>query len=213
MPENFSMESLGVPVGGVSDPAFWNSRYLKRDTPWDKGRAHPALEAWFLNERPTSGSALVPGCGSGEDARFAARFLEKVVGLDFAENAVELARNHPANPPNLVFHQGDFFRPSLVHRESFDYILEHTCFCAIAPERRITYIKTASSYLRPRGFLIGIFFLEPENDGEGPPFGISKEDLRQTVETEFTIEHERIPEQTFAEREGRELLVILRKKV
>ena len=48
----------------------WNERYRQGDTPWDKGRASPALLAW-LNQNPgiMTGTVLIPGCGTGHDVR------------------------------------------------------------------------------------------------------------------------------------------------
>ena len=46
---------------------------------------------------------------------------------------------------------------------SFDVLFEHTCLCAIPPERRADYARAAATALRDGGLLLAVFFTKPEN--------------------------------------------------
>ena len=47
----------------------WEELYQQRDTPWEKGRPHPALVDFLAGHGPLAGHICVPGCGSGNDVR------------------------------------------------------------------------------------------------------------------------------------------------
>jgi len=45
----------------------WNELCRRRETPWEKGRPHPALVDFLQQNGPLVGEIFVPGCGSGYD--------------------------------------------------------------------------------------------------------------------------------------------------
>ena len=70
----------------------WDERYRQGDTPWDKGRASPALIAWLQENRGLMrGSVLVPGCGTGHDVRAIASAEPKSfpLGIDISKTAIQ----------------------------------------------------------------------------------------------------------------------------
>lgn len=182
----------------------WNLRYEEGDTPWDKGGAHPALADMF-SRRPLSGRVLVPGCGTGHDVRELARHGLSVTGLDVAPLAIARAQKYD-KVADEAYELGDFFAFGLGTGACFDGLFEHTCFCAIDPQRRPDYVRAASSVLKPGGRLLAVFFTDPDNDGEGPPFGCDKDELDSLFGKQFRLLEERWEFPTFAERRGRELL-------
>src|SRR5262245_27990152 len=113
------------------EQADWENRYQINDTPWEKGEGAPGL-ADFLDRHPllTKGQVAVPGCGTGHDARTWARAGFEVCGVDFAQSAIRLSeeRTRAANL-KIRFERLDFLAadPPGV----FDWLFEHTLFCAI----------------------------------------------------------------------------------
>ncbi|MEX1045454.1 MAG: methyltransferase [Chthoniobacterales bacterium] len=182
----------------------WNQRYEAGDTPWDKGEAHPVLRD-MLTHGALSGHILVPGCGTGYDVRELAGRGLSVTGLDVAPLALAAARSHE-RVGGETYQLVDFFAPPPEMREAFDGVFEHTCFCAIDPRRRTEYVEAVAAVLPPGGRLLAVFFVNPDNDGEGPPFGCTPEELDGLFGGRFRLleEHWEIP--TYPEREGRELL-------
>ena len=67
---------------------------------------------------------------------------------------------------------GDLFNPPPGFHGAFDWIIEHTCFCAIDPAMRPRYVQAAAALLKPGGRLFAIFYLDPAA-GRQPPFGVT----------------------------------------
>ena len=193
-------------------PTDWEERYRTGETPWDKGAAHPALMA-FLKSQPVHGRVLVPGCGLGHDVRALAATADEVIGLDIAPAAVRAAKAQPAIGGERYV-QGDLFALPKAMRGSFDWVFEHTCFCAIDPSLRADYVTAVAGALKPGGHLLAVFYLDPGLDpGEsGPPFGTSKAELDALFGARFSLVKEWQPSATYAGREGRELCRLLSDK-
>lgn len=195
----------------------WQHHYETGDTPWDRGGPAPALLQWLESHR-LDGRVLVPGCGHGHDlTALAGSGAEEVIGLDIAPGAVKAAGARTAALPQVSVIQGDFFEYARgAGRSLFDWVFEHTCFCAIDPERREDYVEAVSAALRTGGHLLAIFYLNPWDAGEdqtkGPPFGATAEELDHRFGAQFTLFDSYTPTVSYAGREGRELLRLLRRK-
>ncbi len=192
----------------------WQRRYEQNDTPWDKGVPAPALVR-YLKDHAVSGRVLVPGCGRGHDARALAQQPDStVVGLDLSPLALAEARQLATQAgigASLSFVPGDLFQLEPEMENSFDWLFEHTCFCAIEPRLRPDYALTASWLLRPAGKIFAIFYLDPGVEA-GPPFGVTREELALLFEPHFRLIEQWVPEEAFPGREGRELVQILEKR-
>jgi SAM-dependent methyltransferase len=192
----------------------WERRYREKDTPWDKGQPAPALVN-FLREGRISGRVLVPGCGHGHDVQALGAHEDIAgVGLDLSETAIVRAKTRMLQDDrtaNISFIAGDFFHLPAKLRRSFDWLVEHTCFCAIDPASRPDYVQAAATALRTGGRIFGIFFLTPDVES-GPPFAVSREELSELFDPHFSLLEEWTPRESFPGREGRELIRVLLKK-
>lgn len=203
------MASRSEHAGAAVD---WQSRYLAGDTPWDKGAPHPALLD-FLEKTPLAGRVLVPGCGAGHDVRaIASAGAAEVVGLDIAPAALQAARAFPKRGGE-GYVLGDFLEGDAKPLGAFDAIFEHTCFCAIPPCRRPDYAAAAAGALKPQGLLVGVFFLDPDNpDPASPPFRSELDEILSAFSAAFEFVRSAGDLPTYPGREGREALVIFRKR-
>lgn len=191
----------------------WENCYRQGETPWDKSAAAPELSL-LLGAGLLKGRVLVPGCGLGHDARaIAAAGMGDVVGLDLAPSAVLQARAL-GNMNGLRFEEGNLFSLPTSWLGTFDWVWEHTCFCAIAPSERQRYVDSVYGALRPDGQLLGTFFMNPSMDPgeEGPPFGVTEEELDRLFGKRFSLESQWPPRACFPGREGRELMRKLRRQ-
>ncbi len=190
----------------------WDDAYQRRETPWEKGRPHPALADYLAEHGPLAGEIFVPGCGSGHDVRALSTPENHVVGIDLAPSAIAKAQTHP-KVGNEEFQLADLFALPAKWIARFDIVFEHTCFCAIDPTRRGDYVSAIASVLKPGGQLIAIFFLNPDLDEghEGPPFPSDVAELDRLFGACFTVEREWVPEQTHAGREGREMFRLMKR--
>jgi SAM-dependent methyltransferase len=190
----------------------WEAHYQRGETPWDKGAPSPGLVD-FLARHPVRGRVLVPGCGFGHDVRALAATAQEVVGLDLAPSAVSGAEALPkVGGERYVL--GDFLNPVPGEMRGFDWVWEHTCFCAISPSQRPTYVRAVASALRPGGEFLAVFYLDPGNSSpeEGPPFEVSKEELDALFKTDFELVDEWLPLRAYPGREGREWMRRMRRR-
>lgn len=200
------------------NPTDWEQHYQDHDTPWDKGQPAPGLVAFLQERQALTGRILVPGCGLGHDVRAlsaAGGEQAEVIGLDLSPSAMAQA-NEFAKAGREGFVAGDYFSLTKNLRSSFDWIWEHTCFCAIDPDRRMDYVQASADALKPGGQLLAVFYLNPYDEnhlaGEGPPHGCSLDELKNLFAPHFTILEHWQPSAAYPGREGRELMMILQKK-
>jgi len=171
----------------TTDSSYWEQRYQEKTTRWDLGQAAPAFVS-LLNsqETLTPGRTAVLGCGRGYDALLFAEHGFEVVGFDFAPSAIAEATSlAQAAGSTAKFLQRDIFDLAMEFPQDFDYVVEHTCFCAIPLERRPEYVQLVRSLLRPKGELIALFFTH--NRPGGPPFGSTPAEIVQYFEADFEI--------------------------
>lgn len=151
----------------------WEAHYQRNETPWDKGEPSPGLVDWLAaHPKVARGTVLVPGCGLGHDVRAWAAAGFTATGLDIAPSAVARAKL-AVLPAQTDFRLGDFLADEPFTQ--FDWLFEHTCFCAIPPARRDDYVSAVLRWLRPGGHYLAVNYFIP--DKEGPPFGVDREEI------------------------------------
>lgn len=197
----------------------WEQCYHSGITPWDKGTPAPPLVEW-LETRPNSirGPLLVPGCGLGHDIHPLLSLSEAapIVGLDIAPEAIRRARRQFSDP-RVRFEIDDLFALPERHMDAYDWVWEHTCFCAIDPSRRDDYVSAAHRALRPGGQLLAVFYVDPYDDehrpGEGPPHGVTIEELEERFvgSGAFRRLESYVPGRSYQGREGLERMMRLEK--
>jgi SAM-dependent methyltransferase len=184
-----------------SDAAFWEHLYRDEEASWELGRAAPPLAMYFAGHRPEGARVLVVGCGRGHEARMLAERGASVVAIDISTRAIAAARAATPDGASVEFRVHDLFVPLA---ERFDLVVEHTCFCAIDPERRDEYVDRTADALVPGGRLVGLFYVH-EKPG-GPPHTTDEKELRARFGRRFVIESLEDAEGSALAREGQELL-------
>ena len=179
----------------------WEARYQTGDMPWEKGAPSPGLVD-FLAAHPelTGETVCVPGCGTGHDVREWARAGFHVYGYDLAPSAIRLAvERTQAAGLQAEFRLVDFLRdePPFL----FDWIFEHTLFCAIDPGDRELYVKAVLRWLKPGGQYLAVNYLIPDTDG--PPFGTTREEMLERFSPRFDLQLEWVP-RSYPNRTGLE---------
>ena len=154
---------------------------------------------------------IVLGAGRGHDAREFARNGFQVTAVDFASQAVrEMQRLASPEAPVEVLQHDIFALPETLNN-SFDYVLEYTCFCAIDPERRAEYADLVTRLLKPNGIYIDLAFPLDGRKG-GPPFAVSAvEVLDLFQERGFKLLSREVPADSISPRRGAEELLIFQK--
>jgi len=183
---------------------YWESRYQSHDMPWEKGAPSPGLVD-FLAAHPglARGTVCVPGCGTGHDVRAWAGSGFRAVGCDIAPSAIRLATEATrAAHLSAEYELADFLRadPPVL----FDWIFEHTLFCAIQPNERDDYVRAVLRWLKPGGQYLAVNYLIPDRDG--PPFGTTRAELWRRFSPHFHLLKEWVP-RSYPNRTGLELML------
>ncbi len=188
---------------------YWEDRYQAKDMPWEKGEPSPGLVD-FLAAHPElrRGTVCVPGCGTGHDARAWARARFDASGFDIAPSAVQLAKEWTA----AAGLQARFACEDFLQSEPpflFDWVFEHTLFCAIDPRDRNVYVQAVLRWLKPEGNYLAVNYLIPGEDG--PPFGTTRDELMKRFSPHFDLLSESVP-RSYPNRTGLELLLWWKRK-
>jgi cyclopropane fatty-acyl-phospholipid synthase-like methyltransferase len=190
-------------------PTDWEDRYQTGDMPWEKGEASPGLVD-FLASRTNlpRGTVLVPGCGTGHDVWEWAKAGFAATGCDLAPSAIRLA-SEKTRAAGLAaeFLLGDFLNDTPAR--PFDWVFEHTLFCAIDPGRREDYAAAARRWLKPGGDYLAVNYLIPDEDG--PPFGTTRAELWARFSPHFELLEEWVP-RSYPNRTNLELMMWWRRK-
>ncbi len=180
---------------------YWEGRYQTSDMPWEKGEASPGLID-FLSAHPDlpREAVCVPGCGTGHDVRAWARAGFEAYGFDIAPSAIRLAAEKTAAEKlTAQFRLVDFLRDP--PDRQFDWIFEHTLFCAIQPVERDLYVQAVLRWLKPGGHYLAVNYLIPDEDG--PPFGTTRQELVERFSPHFRLREDWVP-RSYPNRTGLE---------
>ena len=159
--------------------------------PWEKGAASPGLADFLASHKALpNGKVCVPGCGTGHDVRAWARAGFEVFGFDIAPSAIELAVAATRQEGlKATFQLADFLSDPTPFQ--FDWLFEHTLFCAINPQQRPHYVQAVLRWLKPGAAYLAVNYLIPDTDG--PPFGTTRDELWSLFSPHFELLEEWVP--------------------
>ena len=181
---------------------YWESRYQAADMPWEKGASSPGLVD-FLAAHPEleKGTVCIPGCGSGNDVREFAKAGFDAFGFDLAPSGIRLAEEKTkAAGLTAKFQSADFLHDE--PPQKFDWLFEHTLFCAIKPEERDDYVRAVRRWLKPGGNYLAVNYFIIEDDN-GPPWRTCREEQLERFSPHFELLADWVP-RSYPNREGRE---------
>lgn len=162
-----------------NSPAFWDERFEKQFTPWDRGGVPDALRD-FVARQPAPLRTLIPGCGSAYELAFLSEAGWDATAIDFSPAAVAAAKAAVGQWGERVA-EADFFawQPA----QPLQMIYERAFLCALP---RAMWPRVAGRWaelLAPGALLAGFFFFD--DAAKGPPFGISPQQLDALMAPHF----------------------------
>ena len=197
----------------VNSPDKWDANYEQGTDGWDLGRPTPVFQRLLRSQRLSPGRMIVLGAGRGYDAREFARRGFQVTAVDFSSEAVrEMQRlASPEAPVEILQH--DIFTLPAALNNSFDYLLEYTCFCAIDPGRRAEYADLVTRLLQPGGMYIDLAFPLDGRKG-GPPFAVSAAEVLDLFRGRgFKLLSREKPVDSISSRRNAEELLVFQKEI
>ena len=199
---------------------FWEQRYLAKDMPWEKGASSPGLVD-FLVAHPDlkRETVCIPGCGTGHDVREFANAGFAAFGFDLAPSAIQIATENPgapascrqvgadlkpagkmpALPGGAKFQLADFLHDE--PPQKFDWLFEHTLFCAIQPRERDDYVRAVLRWLKPGGNYLAVNYFDCGPDG--PPWPTTRAEQLERFSPHFDLLADWTP-RSYPNREGKE---------
>jgi methyl halide transferase len=195
----------------VNSARKWEADYARHTDGWDLGGPTPIFKRLILSGQLTPVRMIVLGAGRGHDAREFARHGFQVTAVDFASQAVEeMHRLADPNAPVEILQHDIFTLPESLNN-SFDYVLEYTCFCAIDPKRRAEYADLVTRLLKPQGIYIDLAFPLDGRKG-GPPFAVSVAEVMDLFQARgFNLISHETTVDSISPRRGAEELLIFQK--
>ncbi len=188
---------------------YWEARYQAADMPWEKGAPSPGLVDFLAaNPKLKRGTVCVPGCGSGHDVRAFAQAGFDAFGFDVAPSAITSAEaKTKAVGLTATFALTDFLRDE--PPKKYDWLFEHTLFCAIQPSERDEYVRAVLRWLKPGGQYLAVnYFL---TDPDGPPFPTTRAEQVERFSPHFELLSDWTP-RSYPNRTGLERMFHWRRK-
>jgi SAM-dependent methyltransferase len=138
--------------------------------------------AKLTNLQGNSRSALVVGCGLGDDARFLEDLGFNVTAFDISETAINWAKKLHADT-EIEFYAADLFDSPKEWNNAFDFVLEIYTIQPLPLEIRPSVIDEIAKFVKIGGKLLVV--TRGRDDDEEPlelPWALSKHDLSRFIE-------------------------------
>lgn len=149
--------------------------------PWADEKPNRWLVEWLERERPAAkgSTAVVVGCGLGDDAEELARRGFEVTAFDISETAIAWARRRFPESP-VEYRNADLFALPALLEGAFDFVFEAYTLQPLPEAVRGTAIAAVGSLPAPGGSVLIV--TRGRADGEEisgpPPWPLSHEELR-----------------------------------
>lgn len=149
--------------------------------PWADMEPNRFFRAWAEKTglKGAGRSALVVGCGLGDDARYLYDLGFKVTAFDISPTAIEWARKLHADT-DIQFEAADLFEPFRGWFGAFEFVLEIYTIQPLPLEMRSSVIDAIAAFVTPAGRLVVV--CRGRRDDEEPeqlPWPLSRADLAQ----------------------------------
>jgi len=147
--------------------------------PWADLKANPNLTAWLDRDllQPLDKTALVIGCGLGDDAEELAKRGFETTAFDISQTAISWCqRRFPSS--SVSYLEANLFQAPEAWQNGFDFVLESYTLQVLPPEIRHTAIRHIASFVAQNGTLLIIARGRDTNDPKGSmPWPLTKTEM------------------------------------
>ena len=173
---------------GWFEPLYAEAQGNTAQVPWAKNQAHPYLQQWLETYPPeTEGkTALVVGCGLGDDAEILDSIGYRVTAFDISPTAIAWCQQR--FPESSVNYQvGDLFNLDPNWQHKFDFVFECRNIQALPLDVRSQVISAIAPLVANNGTLLVITRYRDNNTiPDGPPWALSDAELSRFTELGLT---------------------------
>lgn len=179
------IQQLATEALAEGNPTGWfESLYAQcepEQIPWALMTVNPYLGDWLETVQPQGANrtALVVGCGLGDDAEALQARGFQVSAFDISASAISQCRQR--FPDSGVDYQvADLFALDSAMQQAFDLVVESRTIQALPLDLRSQAIRAIAALVAPSGTLIIItYFRDREDAPDGPPWPLSDSELAQ----------------------------------
>jgi hypothetical protein len=186
-------------------PAFWDERFERQFTPWDRGGVPQDLRD-FAAASAAPLTTLIPGCGAAYELAFLADAGWDATAIDFSPAAVAAAKAAVGPWGGRVL-EADFF--NYTPPRPLQLIYERAFLCAMPRAMWPQVAARWAELLAPGALLAGYFFFD--NVAKGPPFGAARMELDALLQPCFDCVDDRPVGDSIAVFEGKERWIVWRR--
>jgi SAM-dependent methyltransferase len=187
------VKKLAQQAIAASQPTAWFDQVYAQaqgdatKIPWAKLTPHPYLQDWLNNHNYLSDkdSALVIGCGLGDDAEALAERGFHVTAFDISPDAITWCQQRfPDSRVNYVV--ADLLTPPSQWLQAFDLVIESRTIQSLPLNIRTNVINSVAALVADGGTLLVItgFRVDPA-EPDGPPWHLLDAELAQFLELGF----------------------------
>ena len=186
------------PAPAVADPSAWAAHYDEiyraaggnsAAIRWADGRPNATLLSWLTVEAPClvrpGASAVVVGCGLGDDARELADRGYDVTAFDVSPTAIAWARRRHAEIAERFTTADLLSLPSSLLRRA-DLVVEIYTIQSLHPDLRARAAQAIAALARPRGTIVVICRGRDEGEpfDDNPPYPLTPSELTGLFEAQ-----------------------------
>jgi 2-polyprenyl-3-methyl-5-hydroxy-6-metoxy-1,4-benzoquinol methylase len=162
------------------EPLYADSNKNGEGVPWANMETHPSFSHWLSQNQLTGNkkSALVVGCGMGDDAIELENLGFQVTAFDVSKTAIIFCvERFPQTTVNFV--QADLLKTQAQWYRQFDFVLEIYTVQALPPKYEKKLIQSISSFLAPNGQLLVVAEVSKEERifENGPPWVLTPQHI------------------------------------
>jgi SAM-dependent methyltransferase len=158
--------------------------------PWADLAPNPNLVDWVMPQNliTTRKTALIVGCGYGDDAEYLAESGFQVVGFDISPTAISECQQRFPNS-QVSYQVADLLNPPNTWIQKFDFVLESYTLQALPSHLRPAAIANIASFVAPSGHILIITRGREPIDPLGEmPYPLTKGELEAFEKLGFKIQ-------------------------
>ena len=153
------------------DDLYKNNKETQENIPWARQAVNPLLQTYLDDNIIHKGTALVIGCGLGDDAMALAEAGYDVTAIDVSQTALDLAQTRFPNT-SIDFKKQDIFE----YEETFDFVFEAFTVQSLPEEFREKMVQAVASTVDKGGRLLLVGH-KREEMFDGPPWPLTQEEV------------------------------------
>jgi SAM-dependent methyltransferase len=166
---------------GWFEELYANAGGNENTIPWARSSVNPNLADWIEKNQPQGAgkTALIVGCGLGDDTEAVADLGFQTVAFDISPTAISWCKQRfPNSQVNYLV--DDLLQPDRLAGQKFDFVLESYTLQALPATVRPKAIASLPQFVAPGGKLLIICRGRELDEPEGElPWHLTREELAQ----------------------------------